>query len=103
MNKYLSVVLPVYNEEKNIESLMNELNNYFNVNLNFEYEIILIDNCSTDQSFNILSKFISENIKVIKNKKIFCIVDLSLEVYVFLMQNILQLWIQICNLNQKIF
>ncbi len=42
-----SIIIPIYNESKNIVSLINEI--IFNLdNLNFPYEIILIDDCSTD-------------------------------------------------------
>ena len=42
-----SIIIPIYNESKNIVSLINEI--IFNLDdLNFPYEIILIDDCSTD-------------------------------------------------------
>lgn len=45
---YISVVIPVYNEEKNIKILINEIINSKSIDqIN---EIILVDDCSTDNS-----------------------------------------------------
>ncbi len=50
----LSVIVPVFNEYKNIEILYKELVDVLN-KIDKEYEIIFIDDGSTDQSYNILS------------------------------------------------
>tara|TARA_B100000989_G_scaffold42813_1_gene27281 strand:- start:2734 stop:3477 length:744 start_codon:yes stop_codon:yes gene_type:complete len=67
----LSVILPCYNENKNIEGIINQL-----TNLNFrniKYEIIFVDNGSTDNSFKNFhihqKKFNLGIIKVVKIKK----------------------------------
>ena len=58
----LSIVIPVYNEEESLELLYNSIiNNLMNTNLNFE--IIFIDDGSSDNSWNVI-KAISEK----KNK-----------------------------------
>ena len=52
---YFSIVIPIYNEEENINILYNEIKKEL---LNFtEYEIIFINDGSTDGSKNILKKF----------------------------------------------
>ena len=60
----ISILITNYNKsqflDKTIKSL--KLNNFKN------YEIILFDDASTDNSLNILKKF--NNVKLIKNKKI---------------------------------
>lgn len=63
----ISIVIPVYNEEENILILHNELRNVMD-KLNKSYEIIFIDDGSTDNSFKILEKLHKRynNIKVIK-------------------------------------
>ena len=54
----LSIVIPVYNEEESLELLYNSIiNNLENTNLNFE--IIFIDDGSSDKSWNVI-KTISE-------------------------------------------
>ncbi len=59
----ISILITNYNKsqflDKTIKSL--KLNNFKN------YEIILFDDASTDNSLNILKKF--NNVKLIKNKK----------------------------------
>ena len=65
MNKLISIVIPVYNEEENIHnaytvvtSIMNELNG------KYDYEIIFTDNHSNDRSFEILSTIAKQDSKV---------------------------------------
>jgi glycosyltransferase involved in cell wall biosynthesis len=63
---YLSVVLPVHNEEKNISYLYNELTEELQ---KFKsYEIIFVDDGSSDNSFSILKDIASKDkkIKVVK-------------------------------------
>ena len=66
----LSIVIPVYNEEESLELLYNSIiNNLKNTNLNFE--IIFIDDGSSDKSWNVI-KAISEkktNLSSIKFRK----------------------------------
>lgn len=60
----ISVVMPVYNEEKNIERTLNAI--YENSEL--PYEIIVADGGSTDETVNIIkSKF--PEVKVVNNEK----------------------------------
>lgn len=61
----ISVVLPVYNEEKNIPQLYAELKTVLN-KIGGEYEIICVDDHSTDDSLKILKKIATED----KNLKI---------------------------------
>ena len=66
----LSVIVPVYNEEDNLRALYKELKSVIDF-LNKEYEIIFIDDGSSDNSFLILKEF-SENdsrIRIIRFKK----------------------------------
>ena len=51
MSKKLSIIIPCYNEESNIPSLLDEIKESFDANT---FEVILID----DASENILSDFI---------------------------------------------
>ena len=66
----LSIVIPVYNEEESLELLYNSIiNNLENTNLNFE--IIFIDDGSSDKSWDVI-KAISEkktNLSSIKFRK----------------------------------
>lgn len=63
----LSVVIPVYNEEKVLNLLHSELTKVL-VSLNMDYEIIYVDDGSIDSSYLILKKFAQENerVKVIR-------------------------------------
>lgn len=61
----ISVVMPVYNSEKYLrESIESILNQIFN---NFEF--IIVDDCSTDNSLEIIKSYKDKRIKLIKNKK----------------------------------
>ncbi|MDD2321827.1 MAG: glycosyltransferase family 2 protein, partial [Geobacteraceae bacterium] len=52
---YLSIVVPVYNEEKNIEALLNRLYPVMTA-LNKPFEIIFTDDGSKDSTLNILRR-----------------------------------------------
>jgi dolichol-phosphate mannosyltransferase len=56
----ISIVIPVFNEEKNIQSLYNEIvsNNYESI----EFEIIFIDDGSTDGSKKLLNKLYEQKL-----------------------------------------
>ncbi len=62
-----SLVIPIYNEEDNIIDLLNEICNDLANKLKFE--IIIINDGSTDNTSQKLSQFNRANIKVINNKK----------------------------------
>jgi len=69
---YLSIIVPVFNEAKNIEKLYFELNCSLNI-FKGTYEIILVDDCSTDSSLNIIKKLSEQdkNLKYISFNKNF--------------------------------
>ena len=64
MKKDISIVIPVYNEEASIKFLYKEIievmNNHFN-----DFEIIFIDDGSTDNSFNIINHISADDPHVI--------------------------------------
>ncbi len=65
MKKFLlSVIIPVYNEEKNIEPLLTRLMPVLN---NYSYEIIFVDDGSTDNTLKVIKQFSqkNKNIKII--------------------------------------
>ena len=65
MNKKVSIVIPVYNLAKYVSfTIQNCLNpTYKNM------EIIVVDDCSTDKTFEIVSGIKDDRIKIIKNDK----------------------------------
>ncbi len=69
---YISIVVPIYNEEESIRPLYAELKETLD-DLGEEYEIILIDDGSTDASFSILKELAQkeQNLKVIRFRKNF--------------------------------
>jgi glycosyltransferase involved in cell wall biosynthesis len=60
---FFSVIIPLYNKEnyieKTIQSVINQTNN--------DFEIIIVDDCSTDLSYEIAKKFVSHKIDIIKH------------------------------------
>lgn len=46
---FLSVVIPAYNEEKNISNMLGDILSYFTTN-NFEYEVVVVDDGSRDST-----------------------------------------------------
>lgn len=61
----LNVIIPVYNEEIELEKSVSTLSAYLSQNLkDFSWQIAIADNASTDQTFNIARKIASYNKKV---------------------------------------
>jgi glycosyltransferase involved in cell wall biosynthesis len=72
MKKKISIVTPTYNEESNIEKLCNLISDEMK-KLNYDYEHIVIDNCSSDKTVSILKKLalLNKNLKIIVNTRNF--------------------------------
>lgn len=74
MNSKISLVIPVFNESTEIDNFFSDIKN---CNFNLINEIILVDDCSTDNSYELLKKAINEfsvesfkiNFILIKNSK----------------------------------
>ena len=69
--KKFSIIIPVYNESLNIISLINEILETLPEN-EFKFEIILVNDASTDNTENLINKLIKvypKNIKLLNNKK----------------------------------
>lgn len=60
MNKNLSVIIPVYNEEGTVERIVGEI-----TALPFVYEVIVVDDASTDNTSGVLSRLAGDNIRVL--------------------------------------
>ena len=68
----LSIVIPLYNEEENVEQLYTQLKAALE-GIGREYEIIIVDDGSTDGSFDILKRLheVEERLKVIRFRRNF--------------------------------
>ena len=60
----LSIVIPVFNEKKTIKQAIDAVRS-----LNIEKEIIVVDNCSTDGTVDILKNLNYNDIQIIYQKK----------------------------------
>jgi glycosyltransferase involved in cell wall biosynthesis len=69
-NPLLSIVIPVYNEMENIPELYNKLADVLDT-LGHSYEIIFIDDGSTDGTFNAIKSLQSAYVRVISFKRNF--------------------------------
>ena len=61
----ISIIIPVYNEEESIVNTIKEIKN--NIKIFSNYEILIVDDCSTDNSVSITKEYDSA-IKLIRNK-----------------------------------
>jgi glycosyltransferase involved in cell wall biosynthesis len=68
----ISVIIPAYNEEENVTVLYKELTSVLRT-LNRDYEIIFVDDCSTDATYQRLSELhsLDDHVKIIKFRKNF--------------------------------
>jgi len=64
MNPYLSVVIPVLNEERNIEEIVERLSNIIKEHVKKDYEIIFVDDGSDDNTWNLVEKYHFKDIKI---------------------------------------
>ena len=62
--KKVSIMIPCYNEEENIEAITDAVVNQMNKLPQYDYEVVCIDNCSTDNTRPLLRKICEKNKKV---------------------------------------
>ncbi|OGX15624.1 MAG: hypothetical protein A2166_02510 [Omnitrophica WOR_2 bacterium RBG_13_41_10] len=69
-NIYISVVIPAYNENVRIVKTLEKTLDYFEIH-NYLYEIIIIDDASTDVTYNLVDSLSRghSNIKILRNRK----------------------------------
>lgn len=60
MNK-LSIIIPVYNEEKTVHLILNKIKNV-TLPQNIEKEIIIVNDCSSDNTSQSIQKYISDHL-----------------------------------------
>ena len=64
-----SIIIPVFNEEENIFKLNQEISNVIKENQTDNFQLIYVDDCSTDQSFDKLKKLTNNfKTKIIRHR-----------------------------------
>jgi len=65
MKKIISMCIPVYNEEDNINIITKEIENFFlKIDKSYDYEIIFSNNCSMDKTLEIINQCKKKNNKI---------------------------------------
>jgi polyisoprenyl-phosphate glycosyltransferase len=64
MMKKITIICPLYNEEKSIVPFYNNLNTILNKLTNFHFEILFSNNCSEDNSLNILKDLMQKDKRI---------------------------------------
>tara|TARA_B100001540_G_C15665327_1_gene577513 strand:- start:230 stop:919 length:690 start_codon:yes stop_codon:yes gene_type:complete len=59
-----SIIIPVYNESKNIINLLIEIKKHLN---NFQYEIVIVDDHSKDNTIEVINEYDDKIVKLIKH------------------------------------
>jgi len=72
MSKYLSIIVPVYNEAENLRLLNDKIKEALS-SQDISYEVIYVDDCSNDGSYEVLQELAKseENVTVVKFKRNF--------------------------------
>jgi glycosyltransferase involved in cell wall biosynthesis len=66
----ISIVIPCYNEERNLErGVLNEVYEYL-AKQSYSWEVIIVNDESTDNSRNLIEHFIEDKVN-------FCLLDIS--------------------------
>lgn len=60
----ISVIIPAYNEERNIISTLEEVENYLKKKFTDDWEIIVVDDGSRDKTAGLIERFIEERKKI---------------------------------------
>ncbi|WP_299107416.1 glycosyltransferase [uncultured Tenacibaculum sp.] len=55
--KRLIIIIPCYNEAAHIKTVLNQIINSFPLHPSINFELFILDDCSTDNSYEILQKF----------------------------------------------
>ena len=72
MKKTISIIAPCFNERENIKLFYEKIKNIFQNSIkNYDFELIIVDDCSTDGSVEILKEISQEdhNIKIVINNR----------------------------------
>ena len=56
IKKKITIIVPCYNEEENLNSFFKKIQNIIE-EINLDYNVIFIDDGSSDQTWNIINKF----------------------------------------------
>lgn len=64
-NYDITIIIPLYNEEQNIPQLVSSLNNVLQKLNNISKQVIIVDDGSTDNSYNLLQKAIFKSFDVL--------------------------------------
>ena len=62
--KLLSIVIPVYNEEENINELIKQLTNFIDKHKKYHFEIIMVENGSDDTSYKLLTNHAKKDTRI---------------------------------------
>lgn len=60
----ISVVIPCYNSEKTIKTVVDEIIETVSAKSGYDYEIILVNDCSPDNVYGVITELASENSKI---------------------------------------
>ena len=63
MQQLISIVIPAFNEEKNVSIIANAINNVFE-NINYNYEIIFVDDGSKDNTYQKVKAAFTQNSRI---------------------------------------
>ncbi len=61
----ISYVIPCYRSENTLEFVVNEIKEKMKEMTQYEYEIVLVNDCSPDDTFNVIRKICAENDNII--------------------------------------
>lgn len=64
VKKLISIVIPIYNEELGISELIRRLTKFINKNSLYNFELVLVENGSFDNSYKLLQRYAKEDSRI---------------------------------------
>ena len=65
VKRKISIIIPCYRSEKTLETVVKEVIDVINTKQEFFYEIILVNDNSPDQVWNVIKKLVQENTNIV--------------------------------------
>ena len=101
-SKSLSIVVPCFNEQKNIFKVISNIKKSLKLSKIDDYEIIIINDGSTDKTSCIIKSLTDKKIRIIDNKKNIGLGNAVMKGYVVAKKNIVCMYLETILIQPRV-